>query len=69
MLILSGAYGRDYDSQKMILQHFYDKKDFIIRNAYHPYEGKPINVQDTAQGDEIEFRYSSDSKAFIHKVI
>ena len=49
-LTLTPAYGRDYSSKAAVQDDWRAGKDFIIANAFHKYDGKPINKP---QADEI----------------
>jgi hypothetical protein len=62
-LILTPAYGRDYNSKDAVLADYNDGKDFIIASAMHPYCGKPISKRDITDAT-VKFRYSKLRKAF-----
>jgi hypothetical protein len=51
------AYGRDYNSAKTVKADWNDGKDFIIADMFHPYDGKPINKQDS-RGYKITIRFN-----------
>jgi hypothetical protein len=42
-MTLTPAYGRDYKSQKAALEAFNAGQDFIIKDVFSPYDGKPVN--------------------------
>ena len=56
-LILTPAYGRDYNSKEAVLADYNDGKDFIIANFNHPYSGKPMSKRDVTN-ETVKFRYS-----------
>jgi hypothetical protein len=67
MLILSGAYGRDYKSKKALLADFHADKDFIIRNCIGDWaseSGRYINKPQVLQEGiaRVQFRFSRDTK-------
>jgi len=51
------AYGRDYKSGKAAKADWNNDKDFIIADMFNPYDGKPINKQDSA-GYKISIRFN-----------
>jgi hypothetical protein len=44
VLTLTPAYGRDYKSRMAVLLDLTANKDFIIADASHLWDGKPINL-------------------------
>ena len=56
------ANGRDYRSQKAVLEGINSGKDFIIRDMFDPYDGKPINIQDMEVGRSYYVRYARNRK-------
>jgi len=57
-LTLTPAYGRDYTSKAAVQADWRAGKDFIIANAFHRYDGKPINKpQADADGLTVNIRY------------
>jgi hypothetical protein len=58
---LTPAYGRDYKSQLEVKSAFYAGKDFIIADFSHPYDGKPMNINDCSAGT-VSIRYSKLTK-------
>ena len=60
-MTLTPAYGRDYRSMKEVIADMLAGKDFIIADAFHKYDGKPINRQDLL-GQQVNVRYSKDRK-------
>jgi hypothetical protein len=64
MLILSGAFGRDYKSVKAIKADLDAGKDFVIRTL-----GQPgyANKEDLA-GQSVQVRYQQDRKVTIIKL-
>ena len=48
--------GRDYKSAAEVKQAWAEGKDFIIADAFHKYDGKPCNKEDT-KGETITVRY------------
>jgi len=51
------AYGRDYKSLAEAQTDWDAQKDFILCDITSPYDGKPINKQQTEPGDVIIVRY------------
>jgi hypothetical protein len=50
---LTPAYGRDYKSRS------------AVSEAWHRYDGKPMNINQTAPGDSFEVRYSNLRKVAV----
>ena len=46
-LTLEPAYGRDYTSKANAQADWQAGKDFLIANNFHPYNGKPLSVNDS----------------------
>ncbi len=61
-LTLIPAYGRDYKTKKEVLADWEAGKDFIIANAFHPYDGKPMNKEDAEPGFTYNIRHSGQRK-------
>ena len=55
------AYGRDYTTAKDAKADWKDGKDFIIANAFHRYDGKPMSNRDTT-GETIMIRFNRLTK-------
>jgi len=51
------AYGRDYSTAKAAKADWKAGKDFIIANIFDPYDGKPMSIRDTQQGDKFMLRF------------
>ncbi len=65
-MTLTPAYGRDYKSQKAVLEDFYRERDFL---AHSPTEhGRPINVTQIRPGTMVQFRYAKLMKVLGHTV-
>lgn len=45
-LTLIPAYGRDYKSKEEVRAAWMDRKDFLVADITHPYDGKPGNRDD-----------------------
>jgi hypothetical protein len=57
-LTLTPAYGRDYNNKAAVQADWQAGKDFIIANAFHRYDGKPINKpQADNDGLTVHIRY------------
>tara|TARA_R100001129_G_C5095440_1_gene182548 strand:- start:296 stop:487 length:192 start_codon:yes stop_codon:yes gene_type:complete len=54
-MTVTPAYGRDYKSAKAAKAAWKSGKDFIIRDFFSPYDGKPCSIRDT-QG-QVTIRY------------
>jgi len=67
MLILKPAYGRDYKSQKAVLEDWNSDKDFIIANLTHRYSGKPVNRPQVTEGEQVLFRFNKDRNCLLIK--
>jgi len=69
MMIISGAYGRDYKSAKAVREDFDAGKDFIIRSMGQ-WEGKSANRADLKSAGEtsVQVRYSKDTKVMVIKL-
>jgi len=61
------AYGRDYKSAIEVKSDFYERKDFIIADFSHPYDGKAMNINDCSPGT-VNIRYSKLTKVCVVKV-
>ena len=61
-MTVSGAYGRDYKTAKAAKADWDAGKDFIIRDLFHSYEGKPINKAQ-AGAQSVVIRFAQDRKA------
>ena len=59
MLTLTPAYGRDYKNKKAVQADWQAGKDFIIASIMHPYDGKPMNIQDAKPGETFGIRYKA----------
>lgn len=57
-LIVVPAYGRDYTNAPAVIKDWNEERDFLIMDISSKYDGKYINKQQTAVGDEIKIRYS-----------
>jgi hypothetical protein len=64
-LVLTPAYGRDYNSKDAVIADWNDGKDFIIANVFHPYSGKPISKRDVLDDTIVEIRYSKLRKLVV----
>jgi hypothetical protein len=64
-LVLTPAYGRDYNSKDAVIADWKAGKDFIIENVFHPYSGKPISKRDVQDGTYVEIRYSKRRKLVV----
>ena len=60
-MTVSGAYGRDYKSAKAAREDWLAGKDFIIRDAFDPYDGKPVN-REQVPGKSVFVRFAQDRK-------
>lgn len=58
-LILTPAYGRDYNSKDAVLEAYNEGKDFVLLpdNCY-------ISIRDIRECDIVKFRYSKMRKVF-----
>ena len=59
-LTLTPAYGRDYASKRALLEDWTSNKDFLVCNAFHPSDGKPVNKADlerTTGPQQVQIRY------------
>lgn len=63
ILVVSGAYGRDYKSAAKALVDWYEGRDFIIR-TFGPDDGRYVN-RDDAGSASINIRYDADRKICI----
>ena len=54
---LTPAYGRDYRAKGEAQKDWDANKDFLIADMSSPYDGKPINKEQTAKGDQIVLRF------------
>lgn len=64
MLTLTPAYNADYKSKKEVTTALKDRKDFIINQIMHPYDGKPCNIQDLPDED-VKVRYNNNRSVMI----
>ena len=61
------AYGRDYKSASEVKADFQARKDFLISDFSHQYDGKPMNINDCSPG-VVTIRYSKLRKICLIKV-
>lgn len=63
------AYGRDYKSQKAVLDDWNAGKDFLICNMFDPHDGLPVNRADALKAGytDIQFRFGQLRKVFVTK--
>ncbi len=66
-MTLTPAYGRDYKSKAAALADFDDNTDFIINDAFSPWDGKPVNKAQLS-GQKVTIRYSNLKKVFVVQV-
>jgi hypothetical protein len=57
MLNCIPAYGRDYTTAEAVKADWLADKDFRICDYFHPYDGKYVNRQQCAPGEQIRIRY------------
>lgn len=58
-LILTPAYGRDYDSMEAVLEHYHGGKDFVLQP-----QGCYISKRDVEENRVVKFRYRKLRKVF-----
>lgn len=68
MMSLLPAYGRDYKSQKAVLEDFRNGKDFVVNCITSPYNGKYCSKRDFNCGDRLYFRYNRQSSVMMYDV-
>ena len=56
-IILTPAYGRDYQTAEHARQDFDDNKDFIFNDITNPYDGKYINKDQIDDHTNIKIRF------------
>ena len=61
--VLTPAYGRDYSSQKQVIEDFEDNKDFVIQP-----QGFYINKEQIPVGLTVNIRYAKLRKVLPIKV-
>ena len=67
MLVVSGAYGRDYKSVAAVKSDWAANKDFVIR-SFGPDSGRYINKTDADAGNvTVNVRYARDTKVTVIK--
>lgn len=64
---LTPAHGRDYKSALEVKSDFHARKDFLIADISHPYDGKPMNINDCSPGT-VNIRYGKLRKICVVKV-
>tara|TARA_R110000824_G_scaffold44703_25_gene129920 strand:- start:494 stop:706 length:213 start_codon:yes stop_codon:yes gene_type:complete len=62
---LTPAYGRDYKSRSEVSEAWHKGQDFIINEIGNRWDGKPMNINQTAPGDSFEVRYSNLRKVAV----
>jgi len=68
MLTVTPAYGSDYKSKKEVIAAWEAGKDFIIRNAFSPDDGRYINKQDADKARiDVMVRYKREAQICIIK--
>lgn len=60
-MTLTPAYGRDYKSAKAAKEDFNADKDFIVRDFFSPWDGKPVN-KSQLKGTTVTLRFDKDRK-------
>jgi hypothetical protein len=60
MLTVAPAYGRDYRTQKQVLEAYRANRDFQIQDIRHPNYGGYVNRDDLIRGkyDRLDIRYN-----------
>lgn len=57
MATLTPAYGRDYTSAKAAEADYLKGRDFVLNDAFSPWDGKPCSCRDFP-GQEVKIRYN-----------
>ena len=60
-MTVSGAYGRDYKTAKAMKADWAAGRDFIIRDVFSQWSGKPVN-REQVSGESVIGRFAQDRK-------
>ena len=56
-MTLTPAYGFDYKSAKAVTEAFNSNVDFILRDPFSRWDGKPTNKEQINKGTRVSIRY------------
>ena len=65
-ITLGPAYGRDYKSAAAVKADWAENRDFIIRDYFHPSDGKPTSREDWI-GKTVAIRYAKLTRIVLIK--